>query len=226
MGARNLSKGELAGYIDHTALKADTTPAAISDLCDEAREYSFAAVCINPSFVPQAVAELEGTDVAVCTVIGFPLGATSSEVKAAETRWAVKEGATEVDMVINVGLLKAGLDDRVRDDIRAVVAAAQGGATVKVIIECALLNDEEKRLAVKITREAGAHYVKTSTGFSSGGATLSDVRLLREAVGPGFGVKAAGGIGDYEAAIAMIEAGATRLGASAGVRIVSGATDG
>ncbi len=226
MGARNLSKGELAGYIDHTALKADTTPAAISNLCDEAREHSFAAVCINPSFVPQAVAELKGTDVAVCTVIGFPLGATSSEVKAAETRWAVKEGATEVDMVINVGLLKAGLHDRVRDDIMAVVEAAQGGATVKVIIECALLNDEEKRLAAKITREAGAHYVKTSTGFSSGGATLSDVRLLREAVGPGFGVKAAGGISDYEAAIAMIEAGATRLGASAGVRIVSGATDG
>jgi len=219
---RKLTARELARYIDHTALKPETVPGDISQLCSEAREYGFASVCINPAYVPQAVGELRGSGVDVCTVVGFPLGADNTSTKVETARWAVQQGARELDMVINIGWLRAGMDDAVSADISAVVEAA-GDAIVKVIIETCLLTDDQKRLAARLTVAAGADFVKTSTGFSTGGATLEDVRLLREAVGPDFGVKAAGGIRDYETALAMIAAGATRIGASSGAQIVSGA---
>ena len=208
----------LASYIDHTLLKADTTEAQIRTLCAQAREFHFASVCVNPRWVVQCAQELAGSGVKVCTVIGFPLGASVSAVKAAETRQAVTDGADELDMVISVGDLKAGNNETVQADIRAVVRAA-AGKTVKVIIEACLLTDEEKTRACKLAMAAGADFVKTSTGFSAGGATVADVRLMRAAVGPNFGVKAAGGIRTREQALAMIEAGATRIGASAGVAI-------
>ena len=208
----------LASYIDHTLLKADATEAQIRTLCAQAREFHFASVCVNPRWVVLCAQELAGSGVKVCTVIGFPLGASVSAVKAAETRQAVADGADELDMVISVGDLKAGNNETVQADIRAVVRAA-AGKTVKVIIEACLLTDEEKTRACKLAMAAGADFVKTSTGFSAGGATVADVRLLRAAVGPNFGVKAAGGIRTREQALAMIEAGATRIGASAGVAI-------
>ncbi len=214
---------ELAKLIDHTQLKPEATREQILKLCEEAKTYGFWSVCVNPAWVALAAEQLQGTDVKVCTVIGFPLGATTPSTKAYETEEAIRSGATEVDMVINIGALKSGEDDRVREDIRAVVEAAQGKALVKVIIETALLTDEEKARACRLAKEAGADFVKTSTGFSKGGATVEDIALMRQTVGPEMGVKASGGVRDYETARAMIQAGATRIGASASVNIVTGA---
>lgn len=214
---------ELAGIIDHTLLKPEAMPADIQKLCQEAREYQFCSVCVNPVYVPLAKKELVGTSVKVCTVIGFPLGATTAFAKAAEARDAVVWGADELDMVIRIGALKSGLYEDVHHDIAAVVDAA-GGRLVKVIIETALLTDSEKETACKIAVDAGANFVKTSTGFSRGGATVEDVKLMRAVVGPKIGVKASGGIRDRETALRMVEAGASRLGLSAGVAVVTGAT--
>ena len=213
----------LAKMIDHTLLKPDATPDQIAQLCFEARKYSFASVCINPAWVPLCAQLLQGSPVKVCTVIGFPLGATASEVKAFETQKAIDQGATEIDMVINIGALKARDLELVAKDIRGVVQVAHArGAIVKVIIEAVLLTDEEKTIACLVSKEASADFVKTSTGFASGGATVHDVALMRRVVGPDMGVKAAGGVRTYEDAENMIKAGATRIGASAGVKIIAG----
>ncbi|RLQ02767.1 deoxyribose-phosphate aldolase [Geobacillus stearothermophilus] len=214
----------IANMIDHTLLKPEATKEQIVQLCAEAKQYGFASVCVNPSWVKTAARELSGTDVRVCTVIGFPLGATTPETKAFETKNAIENGAREVDMVINLGALKSGADDWVERDIRAVVEAAAGKALVKVIIETALLTDDEKVRACQLAVKAGADYVKTSTGFSGGGATVEDVALMRKTVGDNVGVKASGGVRDRKTAEAMIEAGATRIGTSSGVAIVSGQT--
>ncbi|QNR08781.1 deoxyribose-phosphate aldolase [Macrococcoides canis] len=211
----------LAKYIDHTALKPETTKVQIEQLAQEAREYGFMSVCVNPTHVQYAKSLLEGTDVLVCTVIGFPLGANTPAVKAFETKDAIDNGAGEVDMVINIGALKDKNYDLVAEDIKAVVEAA-GDVTTKVIIETALLTDEEKVKACEIAKAQGADFVKTSTGFSTGGATKEDIALMRKAVGPDMGVKASGGIRSYEDVMAMIDAGATRIGASAGVQILKG----
>lgn len=213
---------DLAQYIDHTLLKTEATAEQIKDLCREAREFEFAAVCINPNWVPLAREELKGSRVKVCTVVGFPLGAHQPEVKALEARRAIREGAREIDMVINVGALKGGDHALVERDIRTVADACRdGGAILKVIIETALLTDEEKVIACQLAKRARADYVKTSTGFSSAGATAHDVALMSEAVrGTKMGVKAAGGISSFADAEKMIQAGATRIGASAGVRIL------
>ncbi len=214
----------LAGLIDHTLLKPDATSDKIAQLCFEARKYHFASVCVNPTHVKLCADLLRGSEVAVCTVIGFPLGATSAEVKAFETRNALDNGATEIDMVINIGALKAGENEIVARDIRGVVEVAHAaGRLVKVIIETALLTDEEKVIACLLAKEAGADYVKTSTGFSGGGATVHDIELMRKTVGPNIGVKASGGIHSHEDAEAMVAAGATRIGASAGVKIIQAA---
>ncbi len=211
----------LAHYIDHTLLKPDATDAQIAQLCYEARKYNFAAVCVNPSKIRLCAQLLKDTPVKIATVVGFPLGATPPEVKAYETRQAIEDGAHEIDMVINIGALKSKDYALVARDIATVVRTAQaGGAITKVIIEAALLTDEEKVIACKLAKEAGAEYVKTSTGFASGGATVHDVALMRWAVGPEMGVKAAGGIKTYAEAMQMIEAGATRIGASASVKIM------
>jgi deoxyribose-phosphate aldolase len=224
--AQNMSASKIARYIDHTALKADTTPQQIDQLCAEAKEYGFAAVCVNPSHVALAARLLAGTEVKVATVAGFPLGATLPQVKVYEAEQAILDGAEEIDMVINVGALKAGDDGLVQRDIEAVSQAAhRAGAICKVIIEAAFLTDEEKIRACQSSKAAGADYVKTSTGFGPGGATVEDVALMRRAVGPEMGVKAAGGVRTLEQALAMIEAGATRIGASAGVKIVSEAAE-
>ena len=215
---------ELNRMIDHTILKPEATEAAVQKIIDEAKEYNFFSVCINPCWVAFASEQLADTDVAVCTVIGFPLGANTPEVKAYEAADAIKNGANEVDMVINIGALKSQQYDYVRQDIQGVVDAAKGKALVKVIIETALLTDEEKVKSCELAKEAGADFVKTSTGFSTGGAKVADIRLMRETVGPDMGVKASGGVHNAEEALAMIEAGATRIGASTGVAIVSGAT--
>ncbi|OCA92507.1 deoxyribose-phosphate aldolase [Pseudobacillus wudalianchiensis] len=214
--------GNIAKTIDHTLLKAEITKEEIKKLCEEARAYEFASVCVNPFWVAYASEQLEGTKVKVCTVIGFPLGATTTAVKAFETKDAIENGATEVDMVINIGALKAGDDETVLKDIQAVTASARGKALTKVIIETSLLTDEEKERACRLSVEAGADYVKTSTGFSTGGATEEDVRLMRKTVGPDIGVKASGGVRSQEDALSMIKAGATRIGASSGVQIVQG----
>ena len=212
---------EIARFIDHTLLRPEATPAEICNLCDEAREHHFAAVCVNPTFVEQCAEALRGTGVRVCTVVGFPLGAHTTATKVFETRVAIADGATEIDMVVNIGALKGGQDDLVRRDIRGVVETAHcEEAIVKVIIEAALLTDDEKVRACQLSKEAGADFVKTSTGFGPGGATVHDVALMRHTVGAEMGVKAAGGIRNYEQALAMIQAGATRIGASAGVKIV------
>jgi deoxyribose-phosphate aldolase len=232
-GANRVEKGldapvpghELARYIDHTLLKANATRDEIVQLCQEARENLFASVCVNPANVALAAQLLQGSPVKVCTVIGFPLGATSTFVKAMETRDAVANGATEIDMVINVGALKSKDYELVKNDIARVVEAANGN-TVKVILETSLLNDEEKAKACELSKLAGADFVKTSTGFSTGGATLEDVCLMRQIVGPHMGVKASGGIRDNETAQRMIQMGATRIGASASVAIVRNETDG
>src|SRR5215216_6074671 len=217
------SDQNLAKYIDHTLLKPDATQQEIAQLCFEARKYGFASVCVNPTWVSLCAQLLQGSQVKVCTVIGFPLGATSSETKAFETETAIQQGATEIDMVINIGALKARDLETVAKDIRGVVNAAHArNIIVKVIIETSLLNDEEKTIASLISKEAGADFVKTSTGFAGGGATVHDVELMRKTVGPQMGVKASGGVRTFEDAESMIKAGATRIGASAGVKIIQG----
>lgn len=212
----------IAGMIDHTLLKADATEAEIRRITEEARKYEFASVCVNPGWVKLCAEQLAGTKVKVCTVIGFPLGATTSAVKAFETKDAIANGATEVDMVINIGALKDGNNELVQSDIQSVVDAAAGKALVKVIIETSLLTDEEKVRACELAVKAGADYVKTSTGFSTGGATPEDVALMRKTVGERTGVKASGGVRSREDMDRMIEAGATRIGASSGVKIMEG----
>ncbi|WP_433743229.1 deoxyribose-phosphate aldolase [Falsibacillus pallidus] len=214
----------IAKMIDHTLLKPEATSAQIEALCLEAKEYGFASVCVNPTWVAKAYEILKDTDVLVCTVIGFPLGASTPETKAFETKNAIENGAKEVDMVINIGALKDGSDDLVEKDIRAVVEAAKGKALTKVIIETCLLTDEEKVRACELSVKAGADYVKTSTGFSTGGSTPEDVALMRKTVGPDVGVKASGGVRSAEDADKVIKAGATRIGASSGVKIVQGLT--
>lgn len=212
---------ELNKYIDHTLLKQDSTQEQIEKLIVEAKQYDFASVCINPTWIKLAAEQLKDSSVKVCTVIGFPLGANSSLVKAYETKVAIEDGADEVDMVINVGALKSGNYQLVEDDIRAVVEAS-GDKLVKVIIEACLLTDEEKVKACQLAVNAGADFVKTSTGFSTGGATVADVRLMKETVGDKAEVKAAGGARSLADAEAFIEAGATRIGTSAGVTIIEG----
>jgi deoxyribose-phosphate aldolase len=213
---------DIAGMIDHTLLKPEATKEQIKKLCEEAKEYKFASVCVNPGWVKYASELLEGTGVNVVTVIGFPLGATTLESKVFEAKNAVENGAAEVDMVLNIGALKGGDNDYVEKEIRAVVDAVKGKALTKVIIEASLLTDEEKVRACELAVKAGADYVKTSTGFSTGGATVEDVKLMRKTVGPDIGVKASGGVRSAEDAKNMIEAGASRIGASSGVAIVKG----
>lgn len=217
----HLTRASLAKYMDHTLLKPEATAADIDRIVSEARQYGTASVCVNPYWVTRVAAGLADSGVKTCTVIGFPLGATSTASKVAETRDATAHGAQEIDMVINIGELKPGNDDAVRSDISAVANAAhEAGALLKVIIETCLLSDEEKHRACELSVASGADFVKTSTGFSTGGATTADITLMRETVGPELGVKASGGIRTLEAAIAMIEAGATRLGVSAAVSIL------
>lgn len=215
---------ELNRMIDHTILKADATKEDVLRIIEEAKTYHFYSVCINPTWVALAAEELKGEPTAVCTVIGFPLGANTSEVKAYETADAIKNGADEVDMVINIGALKSKQFKKVQADIEAVVSAAKDKALVKVIIETALLDNEEIVKACELAKAAGADFVKTSTGFSTGGAVVADVKLMRETVGPEMGVKASGGIHNEAEAAAMVEAGANRLGTSASVAIVTGST--
>lgn len=211
----------IAKMIDHTLLKADAKKADVAKLIAEAKEYGFASVCIQPYWVKMATEELANDPATkVCTVIGFPLGANTKEMKAAEAENAIQNGADEVDMVMNIGALKSGASDVVAADIQAVTAVSRNKALVKVIIETSLLTEEEKQIACQLAVEAGADYVKTSTGFSTGGATIEDVKLMREAVGPEVGVKASGGVKSLEDANRMIEAGATRIGASSGIAIV------
>ncbi len=216
-------KYELAKWIDHTLLKPDATKEQIEKICDEAIQYNFASVCINPTWVPLAYRKLRGHSPKVVTVIGFPLGATFPQVKAKETELAIENGADEIDMVLNIGALKSGDYALVEHDIRSVVRAARRHV-VKVILETCLLSDEEKVAACTIAMHAGANFVKTSTGFSKGGATVKDVALMRKVVGSKLGVKASGGVRTYEEACKMVEAGATRIGASASVAIVSNGT--
>ncbi|MBT2285508.1 deoxyribose-phosphate aldolase [Paenibacillus polymyxa] len=208
--------------IDHTLLRADATQSEMAKLTEEAKQYQFASVCVNPGWVAYAAEQLQGSGVDICTVIGFPLGASTSETKAFETKDAIAKGATEVDTVINISALKDGKDDYVEQDIRVVVEAAAGKALVKVIIETCLLTDEEKVRACQAAVRAGADFVKTSTGFSTGGATPEDIALMRRTVGPDVGVKASGGVRSLEDMQKMIEAGATRIGASSGVKIMQG----
>ena len=212
----------LAKYIDHTLLKATATEEQIAKLCEEAKQYRFASVCVNTCYVPEAAKLLAGSGVKTCCVVGFPLGAMSTEGKVQEALDAVRNGAEEVDMVINVGAIKSGNWEYVRNDIEKVVSAVHGKGLVKVIIETCLLEEAEKVEACRVAQQAGADFVKTSTGFSTGGATVEDIRLMRETVGPDMGVKASGGVRTYETAVAMIEAGATRIGTSNGVAIVQG----
>lgn len=211
----------IAKIIDHTALKPDTTKEQILKLIEEAKQYQFASVCVNPVWVKTASEELKDSGVDVCTVIGFPLGASTTETKAFETKDAIKNGATEVDMVINIGELKDKNYVYLEEDIKAVVEAAKGKALVKVIIETCLLTEEEKVKACELAKKAGADFAKTSTGFSKGGATVEDITLMRKTVGKDMGVKASGGIHNREEAMKMIEAGASRIGASSGIAIVS-----
>ena len=214
---------DLAKYIDHTLLKPEASAVDIDKLCSEAREFHFASVCINPTWVKRAAESLRGTDVKTCTVIGFPLGATTTAIKSMEARRALRDGAREIDMVLNVGALKSGEYDQVREDIAKVAEAAhEVGGLCKVILETSLLTDEEKVIASSLAKEAKADFVKTSTGFGSGGATVYDVALMRETVGPDMGVKASGGVRTLEDVEDMIAAGASRIGASAGVQIVGG----
>jgi deoxyribose-phosphate aldolase len=214
-------EGGVAALIDHTLLKPEATAEDIDRLCREAAEWKFATVCVNPTWVARAASRLRGSGVAVCSVVGFPLGATTPDVKQYEARRAIFDGATEIDMVINVGALKSGDVRLVADDIRAVVGAcAERSATSKVILETALLSDEEKVIACTLAKAASADFVKTSTGFGPGGATAADVALMRRVVGEEMGVKASGGVRDLNQVQAMVAAGATRIGASAGVRIV------
>jgi deoxyribose-phosphate aldolase len=219
---KGISPNEIAKMIDHTLLKPDCTSDQIVQLCKEAREYQFASVCVNPHWVALASEQLVGSGVGITTVVGFPLGSTTTFTKVAETRDALANGATEIDMVLNVSALKSGDDDTVQRDVAEVVAAAGGRAIVKVILETGLLTDQEKKQACRLCKEAGADFVKTSTGFGPGFATVEDIALMRAAVGPELGVKASAGIRDYETARRMVEAGANRIGASAGIAIVKG----
>jgi deoxyribose-phosphate aldolase len=212
---------EITQYIDHIILKPEATVEDVKKLCKEAKEYNFASVCVNGCYANLVSTELTGSDVKTCVVVGFPLGAMTKEAKAFETTDAINNGASEIDMVINVGALKDKNYDLLKDDIEAVVNAAKGKAIVKVIIETCLLSDEEKVKACEISKEAKADFVKTSTGFSSGGATKEDIALMRKTVGPGLGVKASGGVRDYKTAMDMINAGASRIGASASIAIVN-----
>ena len=205
--------------IDHTLLKQDATPEQIVKLCEEAKEFDFMSVCVNPAYVPLAAECLAGTGVKVCTVIGFPLGMNLTRTKVEEAELCIAQGADEIDMVINVGMLKAGHDDYVREEIKLLKEVA-GKLVLKVIIETCLLTDEEKVRACRLAKEAGADFVKTSTGFSTGGATVHDVKLMRETVGPEMGVKASGGVRTHEDLIAMVEAGANRIGTSNGTKII------
>lgn len=218
----NLSSAQVAAMIDHTILKADATKNEIEQICAEAREYKFATVCVNAGWVPLASKLLQGSGVGVTTVVGFPLGATSTASKAFEAKQAIEDGATEIDMVLNIGLLKSGDKEGVQRDIEGVVAECKGKAPLKVILETGLLTDEEKVVACELCVKAGADFVKTSTGFGKGGATQEDIALMRRTVGPDLGVKASGGVRDLETALRMIASGATRIGASASVAIVSG----
>lgn len=222
INTKTMTSEKLAYFIDHTLLKPDATPMMVEKLCQEAKESGFFSVCVNPTYVKLAANRLEGSRVAVCTVIGFPLGASTSAVKAIEAQDAVDNGAEEVDMVINIGALKAGDYRYVYDDLSAVVMAAGNDVLKKVIIETCLLTDDEKVKACLIAKAAQCDFVKTSTGFSTGGATVDDIKLMRAVVGPFLGVKASGGIRDTASAIAMIGAGATRIGASAGIAIING----
>lgn len=206
--------------IDHTALKPNTNKESILKLIAEAKTYDFASVCVNPCWVALAHQELKNTDVKVCTVIGFPLGANTTEVKVFETKDAIEKGAQEIDMVINIAMLKDKEYDYVENEIHQIVEAAKDKAIVKVIIETCLLTDEEKIKACELSQKAGADFVKTSTGFSTGGTTVHDIALVRKAVGAEMGVKASGGVHTHEEALAMVEAGATRIGASAGVKLL------
>lgn len=213
---------DLAKYIDHTILAPNATEEQVEKIISEALEYGFASVCINPYWVKKVAQGLADSDVKVCTVIGFPLGANKTSIKVSEAKEAIADGADELDMVINIGELKAKHYDVVKADIKAVVDVCHAESKlVKVIIEACLLTDEEKIKACELSKEAGADYVKTSTGFSTGGATVADIELMRKTVGPDIGVKASGGIHSKEEALALIEAGASRLGASAGVKIVN-----
>ena len=205
--------------IDHTLLKQDATPEQIMKLCEEAKQFDFMSVCVNPAYVPLASGCLKGSDVKVCTVIGFPLGMNLTRTKVDEARLAIQEGAEEIDMVINVGMLKAGHDDYVKEEIKLLKEVA-GKLVLKVIIETCLLTDEEKVRVCRLAKEAGADFVKTSTGFSTGGATPHDVKLMRETVGPEMGVKASGGVRTHEDLLAMVEAGANRIGTSNGTKII------
>lgn len=219
----NLKNTDLARIIDHTLLKPEATREQIAALCREAVENNFYSVCINPYWVPTAAELLQGSPVKVCTVIGFPLGATTTRTKALEAEEAIAQGANEVDMVLNIGALKSGAYDLVLNDIKAVVKSAQGKAIVKVILETGLLNETEKIKACELSVAAGANFVKTSTGFGPGGATVDDISLMRRTVGPEMGVKASGGVRDYDTAVAMIKAGASRIGTSSGIKIITGA---
>lgn len=214
-----MNKNKLAKMIDHTILKAEATDAEVEKLCTEALKYNFASVCVNPSMVKKASKLLKNSNIGVCTVIGFPLGANTTEVKAFETKNAIENGAAEVDMVINIGKLKEGNLEYVKNDIESVVNATSGKALTKVIIETCILTDEEKIKVCKIAKEAGADFVKTSTGFSNAGATAKDIKLMRKTVGKELGVKASGGIRTLKDAMIMIENGATRIGTSASISI-------
>ena len=217
----SVSPKEVASYIDHTLLKPEASPSAISTLCAEAREYSFKTVCVNSYYVPLCVKELQGSSVGVCSVVGFPLGAMLTEAKAYEAKLAVAAGAIEIDMVINIGLLKAGELDTVRADIKTVFTAC-GETPLKVIIETGLLTDQEKKSVCQICKEVGVAFVKTSTGFGHGGATVADVKLMRSVVSNSCSIKASGGVRNLEDARAVITAGADRIGASSGIAIVTG----
>ncbi len=219
MDKTSFTKESLAAYMDHTLLKANASKEQILEICREAKQYHFASVCVNSYWIALAAKELEGTDISPCCVVGFPLGAMLTSAKVRETRDAVAAGAKEIDMVLNIGAVKSGDWDAVKEDI-AAVNAAKGSAKLKVILETCLLTDKEKVKACEISKETGADFVKTSTGFSVGGATAADVALMRRTVGEVMGVKASGGIRTLEDALDMIEAGASRLGVSAGVQIV------
>lgn len=218
----NYTPAQVAAMIDHTILKADATREEVLQICREAKEYQFATVCVNAGWVAEAAQELKGSGVGITTVVGFPLGATTTKSKAAEAKFAIEDGATEVDMVLNIGLLKSGDLAGVQRDVEGVAAAVKGKAILKVILETGLLTDDEKVTACEICKKAGADFVKTSTGFGKGGATVEDITLMRRVVGPDLGVKASGGVRDRETALQMFAAGANRIGASSGIAIVSG----
>jgi deoxyribose-phosphate aldolase len=222
IGGKKMKPEEIAAMIDHTLLKADSTVIEIIKLCEEAKQYKFATVCVNPYWVSLAAKELAGSTVGITTVIGFPLGSSTTLVKSIEAKDAIANGATEIDMVLNVGAMKSGNIEEVENDIHEVALVCQGKAMLKVIIETCYLTDEEKTLAAELCKTAGADFVKTSTGFGTSGATLKDIQLIRAVVGNELGVKASGGVRDLPFALQLIDAGATRLGTSSGIAIVTG----